>query len=161
MLYEHMASPFAWPDAGTGPTRGTGVSLEVFDRRAPVYRATIEFLREVIKGSELDLAPIFKFARDTDEALFLFDDALAEYLIDVYRRAVRLHAVYAMSEPPINRTPALSQEWADSMLWFSEQFEEARRRFAPYLRLGAGLANQRLQPTAARTAMKRTSRRRG
>jgi hypothetical protein len=48
------------------------------------------------------------------------------------------------------------------MLWFSEQFEEARRRFAPYLRLSGALANQRLQPTAAkRVAKKRAPRRRG
>jgi hypothetical protein len=162
MLYEHMASPYAWPDAGTGPTRGIGVSLEVFDRRVPVYRTTIEFLREVIKGSKLDLGPIFTFARETDEALFLFDDPLAEYLTELYRRAVRLHAVYAMSEPPAHRTSELSKEWADSMLWFSEQFEEARRRFAPYLRLSGAVANQRLQPTAAKpVAKKRAPRRRG
>jgi hypothetical protein len=104
MLYEHMASPSAWPDAGATHTRGSGVSLEVFDRRVPVYRHTIEFLRVVIKGTELGLEPIFTFARQTDEAVFLFDDPLAEYLAELYRRAVRLHAVYAMSEPPGHRT---------------------------------------------------------
>lgn len=159
ILYQHMASPVVWPDAGAVPTRGMGVSLEVFDRRVPVYRSTLEFLREVIKGSNLDLEPIFKFARETDEALFLFDDHLSDYLRQLYRRAVQLHAVYAMSEPPERRTPELSQEWANAMLWFSEQFEESRRRFAPYLRLGSGLVDQ--QPTAAGTAAKATARRRG
>jgi hypothetical protein len=105
------------------------------------------------------LEPIFKFARETDEALFLFDDHLSDYLRELYRRAVQLHAVYAMSEPPERRTPELSQEWANAMLWFSEQFEESRRRFAPYLRLGSGLVDQ--QPTAAGTAAKATARRRG
>ncbi|HXG54890.1 MAG TPA: hypothetical protein VNJ03_05875 [Vicinamibacterales bacterium] len=161
MLYQHMASPIAWPDVGAAPTRGMGVSIEVFDRRVPVYRSTLEFLREVIKGSKLDLEPILKFARETDEALFLFDDRLADYLRELYRRAVQLHAVYAMSEPPDRRTPELSQAWADAMLWFSEQFEESRRRFAPYLRLSGGLGNQRLQLTAASTVAKTSGRRRG
>jgi hypothetical protein len=161
MLYQHMASASAWPDAATRRTHGPGVSLDVFDRRVPVYRATIEFLRIVIKGSSLDLDAIFAFATDTDEALFLFDDDLAEYLAEIYRRAVHLRAVYAMSEPPSIRTPELSKEWSDSMLWFSEQFEESRRRFAPYLRLSGVLANQRLQPTAARVAKAPRGGRRG
>lgn len=163
MLHQHMASPVAWPDAGTSSTGGSGVSLEVFDRRVPVYRATLEFLREVIKGSKLDLEPIFSFARQTDEALFLFDDELSEYLGELYRRAVHLHAVYALREAPESRTRELSDEWSSAMLWFSEQFEESRRRFAPYLRLSnGGPANKRLQPTAARRSVKkRTLRRRG
>ena len=78
----------------------------------------------------------------------MFDDDLAEYLAELYRRAVQLHTVYAQREAPEGWTRELSAEWAASMKWFSEQFEESRRRFAPYLRLSNGLANQRLQPTA-------------
>jgi hypothetical protein len=98
----------------------------------------------VIKGSKLDLMSLFKFAQDTDEALFLFDDALSDYLRELYRRAVRLHAVYAMDGSPEGRTPERSQEWSDAMLWFSDRFEEVRRRLAPYLRLSDGLANPRI-----------------
>ena len=87
-----------YPDAGPNQTGGTGVSLEVFDRRVPMYRATIDFLRVVIRGDELALQPIFKFASETDEALFIFDDHLAKYLSELYRRAVRLHSVYAMRD---------------------------------------------------------------
>ena len=93
MLYAHMASPSAWPDAGPSPTGGAGVSLEVFDRRVPMYRATIQFLRVVIRGDKLELDPIFAFASATDEALFIFDDHLADYLAELYRRAVHVHAV--------------------------------------------------------------------
>ena len=137
MLYEHMASPSAWPDAGPSPTGGTGVSLEVFDRRVPMYRATIDFLRVVIRGDKLELDQIFTFASATDEALFIFDDHLAEYLSELYQRAVRLHSVHAMRGGVESWTRDLNREWADSMKWFSEQFKEARRRFAPYLRLAS------------------------
>ena len=159
MLYEHMASPSAWPDAGPSPTGGTGVSLEVFDRRVPMYRATIDFLRVVIRGDKLELDPIFTFASATDEALFIFDDHLAEYLSELYQRAVRLHGVYAMQgvEP---RTRDLSQEWADSMEWFSEQFKEVRRRFSPYLRLASAPATKILQPAATRPRRRRSVTRR-
>ena len=136
MLYEHMASPSAWPDAGASRTRSGGVSLEVFERRVPFYRATIDFIRTAVREGKLGLEPIFKFASATDEALFLFDDELAEYLATLYRTAVRLHTVSVMKEPVDRRTPELEQEWADLLLWFTEQFEVARRRFAPHLRLG-------------------------
>jgi hypothetical protein len=150
MLVEYLASPTAWPDAGTNPTHGPGVSLEVFARRVPIYRATIQFIRMVLRGTRIDLQEIFKFAADTDEALFLFDDHLATYLVDLYRKAVRLRSVFIMIEPIDRRTPELIQEESELMLWFSEQFEVTRSRFAPYLRLGRTLANKDLQPSAAR-----------
>ena len=159
MLYEHMASPSAWPDAGPSPTGGTGVSLEVFDRRVPMYRATINFLRVVIRGDKLELDPIFTFASATDEALFIFDAHLAEYLSELYKRAVRLHGVYAMQGVE-SRTRDLSQEWADSMEWFSEQFKEVRRRFAPYLQLASAPATKTLQPAATRPRRRRSVTRR-
>ena len=154
MLTEYLVSPSVWPDAGTNRTQGPGVSLDVFDRRVPIYRATIQFIRTVLKGTRIELQSIFQFAGDTDEALFLFDDHLAAYLVDLYKRAVRLRAVFIMIEPPDRRTPELIQEEVEHMLWFSEQFEVARRKFAPYLRIGKTLANKDLQPTAA-GAMKR------
>ena len=150
MLTEYLASPAVWPDAGTHRTRGPGVSLEVFDRRTPIYRATIQFIQIVLKGHRIELQPIFQFASDTDEALFLFDDHMAEYLAELYRRAVQLRAVLIMLEgPPDQRTPQLIREEVEYMRWFLKQFEEARGRFAPYLRLGETLANKDLQPTAA------------
>ena len=114
-LYEYMTSsladtPSPWPDAGPSPTGGTGVSLEVFDRRVPMYRATIEFLRIVIRGDKLELQPIFAFASATDEALFIFDDHLAEYLSELYQRAVQLHGVYA-SRGGESSTRDLTREW--------------------------------------------------
>ncbi|MGE0592686.1 MAG: hypothetical protein AB7G23_10815 [Vicinamibacterales bacterium] len=156
MLYEHMATSLTWSDSGGQTTRGPVISLELFDRRIPAYRATQAFLREAVNGRRLELDKIFEFARQTDEALFLFDDHLAGYLRELYRRAVQLHALYAMREAPDSDRAQLSREWADAMLWFTEQFEESRRRFAPYMRVGGRLANQRLQPTAAQVVTKPT-----
>jgi hypothetical protein len=97
----------------------------------------MSFIREAVKGGKFELQPIWDFGNATDQALFLFDDNLADYLTTLYRRAVRLHAVSVMIEPPERRTPELIQEHTDLLLWFSEQFEEARRRFVPYLRLSS------------------------
>lgn len=155
MLYEYMTSPFVWPDARSSHARAVGISLEVFDRRVPTYRATVEFVRAVLRGDRLSLDELFKFAASTDEAVFLFDDALAEYLAELYRRANRLRAVHIMIEPIDGREPALVNEWAALMKWFSQQFEVSRSRFIPYLRLAGALPNMRSQPTAPAAPPKR------
>lgn len=149
MLYEYMTSPLVWPDVRSGHTRAVGISLEVFDRRVPIYRATVEFVRAVLRGDRLSLDELFKFAALTDEAVFLFDDDLAEYLAELYRRANRLRAVHVMIEPVDRREPALVNEWAALMHWFSQQFEASRIRFIPYLRLAGALPNSRSRLSSA------------
>ena len=79
-LHEYLASPQALP-AGRRPLAAAGVSLELFDRRIPVYRATVTFIREVLKLHNIELQEMLKFAAATDEALFLFDDNVAKYLL--------------------------------------------------------------------------------
>ena len=135
LLYEHLASHMGWPDGTAKRVKAPGVSLALFDRRVPVFRATIAFIREAVKGGRMDLKPLWAFAGATDEAVFLFDDEIAEYLRQLYRQGVRLHTVSVMLEPPEKRTPELVREDADLLLWFTEQFDVARGTFVPYLRL--------------------------
>jgi hypothetical protein len=135
-----------WPDTssaiaprGRRQKRGKrdGVSLDVYDRRAPIYRTTNQFVRTVLKDLQPETQEILKFAADTDEALFLFDDGIAEYLAEIFKRALRLHAVAATLENQgyDERTAGLQDEELTLADWFSKQFEEIRTRFAPFLRL--------------------------
>jgi hypothetical protein len=140
MVIEHMKQPLVWPDASaTVPRqRGSGVSLAVYDRRIPIYRAALDFIRLNTRGVELEVQALFKFAEDTDEALFLFDEKVANHLVELYRQANHLRATDLMVRRIESRTPALVQENMQLLLWFSEQFEPTRRLFAPYLRLEDG-----------------------
>ena len=112
------------------------MSLELFDRRVPTYRAAIAFIRSMTNGGRRDLQHVLRFAAETDEALFLFGDGIADYLASLYKHAVRLHVVTEIIHEPARRTPELVNEEMHLMLWFTEQFEEARKKFAPYLYLG-------------------------
>ena len=88
-LVEYLASPRVWPDAArTSDVHGPGIALEVFDRRIPIYRKTLEFIRLAAQGGKLELQPILQFAADTDEALFLFDERVADYLASLFKKAV-------------------------------------------------------------------------
>ncbi len=135
-----LDSPALWPSIHAANNtrkhlKSRGISLEVYDRRLPTYKTTIRFLRDVQKDLRPDLQEVLKFAADTEEALFLFDENIANYLSELLKRALRLRAVALMLGK--DYTSSLMEEETELSLWFSAQFEETRRRFAPFLRLTA------------------------
>jgi hypothetical protein len=115
-----------------GDTRTEAISLELYDRRLPIYRIAFQFLSIVQKDYKPGLQEILKFARDTEEALFLFDETIAGYLAELLKKALRLRAVTLSLER--GWTDSAGQEDSQLTMWFSEQVEEIRRKFAPYLR---------------------------
>jgi hypothetical protein len=147
-LYEAVQYFATWPGTSTskghkpiGKSAKEGVPLEVYDRRIPVYRKTRQFIRDVAENLRPDLKVILQFAWDTDEALFLFDDDLAEYLETLFKKALRLRTLAVMRER-IHTHPeeaqnfqAMVQEETGLAMWFTEQPEATRARFAPFLRL--------------------------
>jgi hypothetical protein len=115
------------------------VSLAVYDRRLPIYRTTIEFIRYVVRDLKPGYPEIIKFGHDTEEALFLFDERIAQYLGELSSRAVRLHAAVMMREAAVYRRVGnfesqLEQE-TSLAAWFTEQYDATRRIFAPFLRV--------------------------
>ena len=123
------------------PSKRRAVSLAVYERRLPVYKTTIEFIRYVVTELKPEYREIIKFGRDTEEALFLFDEQVAEYLRELSGRAVRLHAVVKMREAAVtyNRETGNFQAWITEetslATWFTEQYDVTRRVFSPFLRL--------------------------
>jgi hypothetical protein len=101
----------------------------------------MQFVRDVLKDLKPELQLILKFVTDTDEAVFLFDNSVAEYLDNLFRRALRLNTLEFMrtrvqtDERDAENFPALVQEETDLAMWFSEQPVEIRTRFVPFLRL--------------------------
>ncbi len=84
------------PTGTAGRYSRVGISLDVYDRRAPIYRTTIRFVRAVVKDLQPGIREILQFATDTDEALFLFDETIAAYLAELFKKALRLHAIGLM-----------------------------------------------------------------
>jgi hypothetical protein len=115
--------------------RTAGIVLEVYDRRIPIYKATVEFLRSVNADLRPDLQAVVKFGRDTDEALFLFDETIVSYLSEIATKAFRLRAASQALQHAF--TESASQEVLELSIWFHHQFAETRRIFAPFLRLVA------------------------
>ncbi len=136
-LHMYANSTEAWLEGKKASRKRTqvkpeNISLELYDRRLPMYRITTKFLGMVHKDYKPDLQEILKFAHDTDEALFLFDEAIAEYLTELLKRALRLRALVLNRE----KRGIESSSWQEEnqlIMWFNDQSGENRRKFAPYL----------------------------
>jgi hypothetical protein len=135
-LYEYFASSQTGAETFRSRVRKPqGISLEMFDRRVPAYRATISFINTVLKLNNIEIKDMYAFAAATDEALFLFDEQVAEYLTLLYKQGLRLRAISLTIQAPERRTRELIDEEMQLALWFTEQYAEVRKRMARFLRL--------------------------
>jgi hypothetical protein len=123
--------------------RGKAVaSLEVYDRRMLFYRTARQFVRDVVENLRPDLKLILAFAADTDEALFLFDERIDDYLKTLFTKAMRLHTLELLrarvsqgDDRPQEEFSKVVKEETELAVWFTNQPGEIRTRFAPFLRL--------------------------
>jgi len=146
-LYEIITSPDWLVLSGQPLThrkglkhRIRGVTLEVYERRIPIYQKTIEFVREVVRDLRPGFGVTVQFVRETEQALFLFDETVAQHLDEMSRKALRLHTVNMLIDG-INQGrggenfSALVNEHTELALWFTGQYDVIRNHFAPFLRL--------------------------
>ncbi len=145
-LYAFVATEpqLAWPDypavknKSKAPKRPS-LSSEAYDRKIQVYRIVREFLSTIFAYASVNIEQLQQFARDTDEAIFLFDRELADYLREIYKKAVLLH--YTHERLVDQRLPVgeerskLAEEDRKLLTWFSEQYEIAREQFYKHIAL--------------------------
>jgi len=140
-IYKKLESPEWWTVVPhkIQKYRGRGISLDVYDRRLPIYRTTIQFFRDVVSTLNPEMKLILQFNRDTDEALFLFDETVNAYLDELFKRALRLNTVELLLERSRRDGDAdfagLLDERQALALWLTSQYEIIRGHFLPFLRL--------------------------
>lgn len=115
------------------------VMIDVYNARIPIYRAYRLLYAKIMRDAAVQLPDLFTFAQDTNEALFLFGEEMANYLNEVYKKGVDLWASGRKMEDPSRYT---EDEWSRIVdentaivLWFSNGFSDARIKFLKYLRL--------------------------
>ncbi|MEW6076564.1 MAG: hypothetical protein AB1724_02000 [Thermodesulfobacteriota bacterium] len=121
----------------THPSRG--IALDVFQIRLPVYRAFQKIALHIVREAIVPHEVLFEYLREIQDALFLFDEDLDQYLLHVYRQAVRLRGLQGRMEQPERYN---NEQWSkivddetDLILWFDKQLEEGRNRFNRYLNI--------------------------
>lgn len=119
--------------------RSQALSLEVYEKKIQIYRATRRFLNLVLVNGTITVEQLADFSIETDEALFLFDKRVADYLQKLYKNAVKLYSYnnrLSSSRPPIGEELSkLVEEDSGLLIWFTEQIEAARNLFYNYISL--------------------------
>lgn len=121
------------------PRKVAGVSIEIYERRYPIYAAFRNFVLSLFRYEEMREEDLKAFVDGTANALFLFGDDIDKYLNEVYRKAMAVRR----AQRTIARSDRISeQQWQraiekeeDLMLWFEKQLTDGKRLFAKYLRL--------------------------
>jgi hypothetical protein len=115
------------------------LSLEVYEKKIRIYRVVRQFLSSTVSEATATVEDLFKFANETDEALFLFDKELSDYLRELYRKGVRL---YSINKRLKNRRLSfgeernqLADEDCELLEWFVQQLEVMRIVFYKHISL--------------------------
>lgn len=142
LLYKRFDNdtPLPWPDAvsqesGVSGAASPRISIELYDRRMNIYRAGRVLITYILQHAAVEMEQIGTFARATEEALFLFDESIEQYLAELHKKAVKLHTVRMLyeSEPGGPRRTALVEEESSIVLWFYEQYAVLRQKVRPFL----------------------------
>lgn len=116
-----------------------GISVEVYERRYPVYAAFNKLVQSILSEADLREEERIAFVRGVADALFLFGEEIDTYLTEVHRQAMRLRRM----QRTIGRGDRITeQQWqeatekeAELLNWFEKEAISGKRLFAKYLRL--------------------------
>lgn len=115
------------------------VSPEVFRLRIPVYRAFNRLTSYIMREANVSDEELFRFLRDTHDALFLYGEEIESYLHDVYRKAALLRTLAVKTERPDHydqqQWERIVDEETECILWFSDQLQGGKKRFYRHLKV--------------------------
>jgi hypothetical protein len=119
--------------------RSRVLSFEVYEKKIQIYRTTRKFIDSVFAEGTVTVEQLTEFSRNTDEAIFLFDKRVADYLQELYKNAVKLYSSdkKLSSSRPLagEEISKLAEENSDLFIWFTNQIEIARNLFYNYISL--------------------------
>jgi hypothetical protein len=110
--------------------------LDLFDKRFAVFSAAREFLRLIARTAKIEMKDFSEYAGNTQDAAFLFDEKIADYLTSLYERAVDLQTTQKLYEPlPVGdeRTRLCNKEH-DQLVELHNELLKLKDVFAAYLK---------------------------
>lgn len=141
LIEKSNQSPWVLINSSEGSPVGVSrerLPVEIFDRRIEIYRILRSFILKVLQGKELNYHEIFSFSSSTEEAIFLLNAEISNYISDIATKAISLiYANQVISNP--NLEPDSHMEYIKQrtviLLWFSEQVDFSRNLFYKYISL--------------------------
>lgn len=115
------------------------LSVEVYDRKIKIYRAVRDFLLYVMAETKPSREKLAEFSNETDEAIFLFDQDVQDFISEIYSKAVRQRYVNKrLSDhnlPVGDKREALANEDYEIANFYSEKRKELKTLFSRYIYL--------------------------
>ena len=107
---------------------------ELYEKRIPVFRATMTFISMMIGSGKIDWDSLLQFYRDTSEADFLFGDEIRAHIDKLYDLGNELICL-SHSYPDDGRPRAANEEIGEIRKRFSEELISTKELFAKYLKI--------------------------
>jgi hypothetical protein len=110
--------------------------LDLYDKRYPVYLATMQYLSFILQSARVTDEELFKFLRNSKDKEFLFGKDVQQYLDELYRKGVNLNfrTIERQNERiEDSKRRQLIKEEHELLEWFSKQFEVSKKLFGEYL----------------------------
>lgn len=111
--------------------------LDLYDKRYPVYIATMEYISSIMQDGNVTDEKLFKFLRNSKDKEFLFGKDIQDYLKLLYDRGADMIYVKMMLEniPIGEERERIGNQSHDLLMWFKSQFEISKKLFGEYLKI--------------------------
>jgi len=110
--------------------------LDLYDKRYPVFLATMQYLSFIAEGRNITNEELIKFLRNLKDKEFLFGKDVQQFLDELYKKGVdflRYKNILNDHNLPMEKREKLVDEEAALFEWFLKQFDESRSIFKKYL----------------------------
>lgn len=120
-------------------TKQFELRLARYDKRFKIYLALNDFVSAVISEPKMSANAVRQFDIATNEASFLYEDDICEYLALVRKKAEEMNRVNSQIEDLACRTERSSEttrlaaEKRELIDWFFNEFTASKKRFTKYL----------------------------
>lgn len=115
------------------------IRLELFEKRYAIYEGAKDFIILAVQDGDLTNEAFFKLNNETQDAFFLFDRHVDEYIDTLREKGARLKCLRdRLSDQSLavgDERSTLSAESAELSIWFGNQVLDSKRAFKKYLRV--------------------------
>lgn len=112
---------------------------DLYEKRMSIYRKVYEYLNSIIAYGNVTDEKTIEFYSQTSESHFLFNDYISDYIKLIFLNSKELRRVnkfidgeYECSEDERKKATERDEQL---MLWFNDQFDIAKEKFAKVIRI--------------------------
>jgi len=128
-----VAAYVAWQQLTTNRRK---LRLDLFDRRYAVFEKIGDFIGSILTTGRVQQGKEIQFLVDTKAVSFLFGEDISEFVSEIYRKAVDLHALDAELEGATGEARSANiKAQREIKDWYSKALRELKARFSGYLKL--------------------------